>query len=226
MKRAFLPVIFFFAVTVGLSAIDLSVGGRVGVSASFLFGSYSEELSTWLTEQGAGHVSPQLYPSVQASLFCRLGLSRRFALQADLAFGPVGGALLASKGFDLLIGVSANELSLPLLAILLLDIPVGTLSVFAGPFAAAVIGKPILVQNDGLVRSESGLAPEAISGGLVAGAGFQFSAGPGWVIADLRYTHRFLSLIDTGSAGTALTPLGATLTAGYMVPIISGRAGR
>jgi hypothetical protein len=225
MKRALLRAVFF-AVTLSLPALDLSAGARVGVAASFLFGSFSEDLSTWLTGQGAGRVASQLYPSFQASLFCRLGLSRRFALQADLAFGPVGGALLASNGFDLLIGVSANELSLPILAIILFDIPVGTLSAFAGPFAATVIGKPILVQNDGLVRSESGLTPKAISGGLVAGAGFQFPAGPGWVIADLRYTHRFFSLIDTGSAATALTPLAATLTAGYMVPIISRKSGR
>lgn len=223
-KRLTVLLLLSLALPRGLPALDISAGVRLGVCGSFLGGSYADELSTWMTDQGAGRVSPRLYASYQAGLAARMRLSRHFALQAEVNVGPVGGGLLASEGFNVLVGVSALELGIPILAVVLLDTRIGTVSLFAGPFGAISIGAPILVQNDGAVRSQSDLAASPATIGIIAGAGFQFPLGMGWLTGDLRYTHRFLTIIDTGAAGTALTPLAAALTAGYMIPVGAGKA--
>ncbi len=215
--RKWLAIVCLLAVSsAGASALSYSVGVRGGTSGSFLFGSYADALSASLTGMGAGTVAPQPYISYRADVFFRLGIWDFFAVQAEVGFGPIGGAMLASNGYDLLLGVTVNELSVPILAVYLLQTPIGTFSFAAGIFAAYPIGDPLLIENNGLVRTESGLLP-AIYGGVAAGVGYQFKLGPGAVVADLRYTHRLLSLVDTAAIGdNALVPFAVELSAGYM----------
>jgi hypothetical protein len=179
-----------------------------------LSGAYLDELNASLTDWGAGTLTPRPYVSYRADGFFRVSFLDFLALQLEVGFGPVGGAVLASNGLDRLVGVSANEISVPLLAVFSLRTPFGTFSLLGGGFAAYSIGDPLLIENNGLVRTAIGLVP-AFYAGLVGGLGYQIKVGPGEIVADVRYTHRLMSIASEDTA--VLTPLAVQLTVGYML---------
>ena len=217
MKKLILGWMILATCAASTSALGFAVGARGGGSASWLFGTTADAMSTSLKERGAGAVSPQTYFSYSVDIFGRLVIVDWFAVQMECGFGPVGGALLASDGIDFLEGVTGNELHLPILAVFMFRTPIGTFSLEGGAFAAVMLGNPTFIQNDGLVWSGAGLPVPFLSGGLAVGVGYELKLGPGSVVLDLRYTHRLFSMIDPVTlGGEGLTPLAVNLSAGYM----------
>ena len=195
-------------------ALDYSLGLRGGASGSFLSGAYATALDTSLAERGSLTRTPQPLLSYRADAFFRVGITGWFAVQAEAGFGPIGGGVLASNGLNLLVGVSGNEIRLPVMAVFSLTAPFGTFSLMAGPFAGYSI-VPQLIENNGLVYTTSPLQPMFYAG-LAGGLEYRLPLGPGSLVVDARYTHRILpTIMDTN----ALTPLAIELTAGYMITI-------
>jgi hypothetical protein len=198
--------------TVSAGALSFAGGLRAGASGSILTGAYVDSINASLTDRGAGTLTTRPYLSYRVDGFFRLNIVDFFAIQAEVGFGPVGGGVLASNGLDLLVGISGNELSVPLLAVFSLTTPVGTFSLMAGGFAAYSLGDPQYIENNGLVWTSTPLSP-AIYAGLAGGVEYRLPLGPGSLLVDVRYTHRLMSMLP-GDA--ALTPLALELTAGYM----------
>ncbi len=164
---------------------------------------------------GAATRTVQPLLSWRVDAFFRVDIATWFAVQAELGFGPIGGGILASNGYVLLTGISANELSLPILGVFSLSTKIGVFSLMVGAFAAYPLGYPQHIENNGLLYTTSPLG-SAFYLGLAGGCEYRLTLGPGSLVVDARYTHRFLSVTPET---LAMTPLAVELTAGYMIPL-------
>ena len=135
------------------------------------------------------------------------------SIRVEPSLGPVGGALLASDGYDMLVGVTAIELAVPVLAVTRIGMPVGEIVLGAGLFIGGALSVR-QIQNDGAIRSEGELASVLGCVGLAGGAGYVLPVGPGAITADLRVLASLLS-ITSPWRDRMLNTVSIELTAGW-----------
>jgi hypothetical protein len=168
-----------------------------------------------------------MYISSRASFLARVAVYQFISLMAEIGFGPAGGAMLASNGLDMLVGVSGNQLDLVLLAVVAHKMKRLSISLQAGPGVSVSLGTPVVVRNDGFIRSEAGLAATsdlrpALE--LVGGVGVSFPLGPGFLLIDARYIWGVTSVFYAGATSDARLMLSRIeITTGYELPVKRNR---
>jgi hypothetical protein len=200
--------------------LELTGGVRAGAGGSLFTGAWVDGLRGELTGLGAGTVREGLYLSWRLGGWVEVPVLDFLSVRAEADLGPVGGALLASDGYDMLVGVSAFELAVPALAVTRISFPLGRIVLGAGIFAAAAL--PVReIWNDGVVRSAGDLAGVLACLGIAGGAGYEVPVGAGAITFDLRVLASLLSvgypmldgMLNTVSigltAGWAFKPRGA-----------------
>jgi len=208
----------------GLPALDLSWGLRAGAGGSILYGGYTDDLRAELQDLGAATMQNRLYASWRLGGWVEVPVLPFLSVRAEPCLGPVGGALLASDGFDMLVGITGTELAVPLLATTRIHLPVGSVVLGAGVYVA--VGLSVReVRNDGAIRSEGELAAVLGDIGLAGGAGYALPVGPGEVTVDLRVLGSLVSL-SAPSLSAPLHTLSVELTAGWAFPPMSVRGNR
>lgn len=214
-----LPVLFLAVMLApALPALDLAGGVRGGGGASLLYGGWADDLRAELAYLGAASVTTRLYPSWRVGGWIEMPMLPLLALRVEPSLGPIGGALLASNGYDLLVGVTAIELAVPVLATTRLRLPFGSLVVGAGPYVAGAVSVRE-VRNDGTIRLEGELASVLGDLGLAGGVGYALPVGHGAVTVDLRVLGSLLSVAAPALAAP-LHDLSVELTAGWAFPAL------
>ncbi len=186
---------------------------RLGACGSLLYGGYAEDVRAELELLGAARVQNRLYPSWRLGGWVEFPVLPSLALRVEPVLGPVGGALLASDGYDLLVGVTGLELAVPVLAATRIDLPVGELVLGAGVYLAAAVSVRE-VRNDGVIRSEGEIAALLGDIGLAGGVGYVLPIGKGAITADVRVLGSVFSLASP-LLPAPLHNLSIELTAGW-----------
>jgi hypothetical protein len=213
LKLRIFAIVLLAALAPGLPAQEVSGGVRLGAGGSILYGGYAEDVRAELEYLGAATVHNRLYPSWRLGGWVEFPVLPSFSVRVEPVLGPVGGALLASDGYDLLVGVTGLELAVPVLAATRIALPVGELVLGAGVYVAAAVSVRE-VRNDGVIRSEGEIAAVLGDVGLAGGAGYVLPIGPGAITADLRVLGSLFS-VASPSLPAALHNLSIELTAGW-----------
>jgi hypothetical protein len=195
------------------------VGLRGGAGAGLLYGGLAGDLRAELEYLGASTVMTRLYPSWRLGGWVETPLLPWLSLRVEPSLGPVGGALLASDGYDLLVGVTAIEFAVPVLATTRVRLPFGSLVLGAGPYLAGALSVRE-VRNDGTIRLEGELASVLGDLGLAGGVGYVLPVGAGAVTVDLRVLGSLFS-ISSPALDAPLHNLSIELTAGWALPAFS-----
>lgn len=213
MKGWISVLVLIAALAPGASGRELAGGVRCGAGGSLVWGGWVEEQRDALYALGASSVASRPYLAWRLGGWIDIPLLAFLSLRVEPGLGPVGGALLASDGYPLLVGVSGLELVLPVLAATRIALPAGGIVIAAGIFGGCALSV-IEIQNDGIVRTEGTLARVLGSLGVAGGVGGVFPAGRGAVTVDLRVLASLLSLADP-QLGTSLNTLSFELAAGW-----------
>jgi hypothetical protein len=224
VRKNILAIVLLTVCAYGLTALDLSWGLRVGAGGSLLYGGYAEDLRAELSDLGAATVESRLYPSWRIGGWVEWTLLPWLSARVEPCVGPVGGALLASDGFDMLVGITGIDLAVPLLATTRIRLPVGSVVLGTGVYVATALSVRE-VRNDGVIRSEGELAAILGDIGLAGGAGYALPVGPGEVTVDLRVLGSLFSF-SAPSLSAPLHTLSIELTAGWAFPPMSIRGTR
>jgi hypothetical protein len=193
VNRWVLALVALVALAPGVPCRELTGGVRAGAGGSIFYGGWVESLRGELEGLGAATVDARLYPSWRLGGWVDIPVLDALSIRAEPGFGPVGGALLASDGYDMLVGVTGLELELPVLAVTRIGLPVGEVVLGAGIFIAGALSVRE-IWNDGEIRSEGELAAVLACAGLAGGAGYVFPIGPGAITVDLRVLASLLSV--------------------------------
>ena len=212
MKIRILAIVLLTALAPALPG-QVSGGVRLGAGAGFLTGRFAGDLRGELEALGAASVVPWPYVSWCVGGWVEIPVSLSLSVRVEPLFGPAGGALLASDGYGMLVGVSGLELAVPVLAAAHIRLPVGKVVLGAGIYVAGVLSVRE-VRNDGTIRSEGELAAALLDLGLAGGAGYVLPVGPGAITADLRVLGSVLSLSNP-RLNAPLHTLSIELTAGW-----------
>lgn len=213
MKLRILAIVLLAAFAPGLPALELSGGVRLGAGGSFLYGDWIENLRGELTDLGAATVTARPYFTWRLGGWVEMPVLARLSVRVEPMLGLVGGALLASDGYDLLAGVWELELALPVLVTTAIALPVGEIVLGAGPLVTVAL--PVMqTWNDGIVWYDQWLAIVLASFGAAGGLGYALPLGPGSLTFDLRVLASFLSLAAPSMDGM-LNAVSVELTAGW-----------
>jgi len=205
--------ILLVALATGASSLELTGGVKIGAGGSLVYGGWVDGLRDELYGLGAGVVEDQAYFSWRLGGWIEFPLLDRLSVRLEPCLAMVGGALLASDGYDLLAGVWAVELELPVLAVTRLALPTGSIVLGAGPLIAVAV--PVLqTWNNGVVWYEDRLAWVLAGFGVAGGVGYELPVGPGTIVLDLRVLAPLLSTAAPSIDGT-LNAASLELSAGW-----------
>lgn len=193
MKSRILAIIFLIAVATVVPCLELTSGVQAGAGGSLFYGGWVDDMRNELYGLGATAVANRIYISWRAGGWVEIPVLDFLSIRVEPSLGPVGGALLASDGYDMLVGVTAIELAVPVLAVTRIGMPVGEIVLGAGLFFGGALSVR-QIQNDGTIRSEGELASVLGCGGLAGEAGYMLPVGPGAITADLRVLASLLSI--------------------------------
>lgn len=213
MRIRVLAIVLLAALAPVVPALGLSGGVRFGAGGSFLYGAYADDLRSELAGLGAATVRGRLYPSWRLGGWIEVPVLPFLSVRTEPCLGPVGGALLASDGFDMLVGVTGLELAVPVLAVTWIRLPVGSMVLGAGIYVAGAVSVSE-IRNDGAIRSEGQIAAVLGDLGIAGGAGYAIPVGPGAITVDLRLLGSLFS-IASPSLSAPLHSLSIELTAGW-----------
>jgi hypothetical protein len=188
----------------GVTCLELSGGVRGGAGGSLFYGGWVDNVRGELEGLGAATVSNRVYVSWRGGGWVEVPVPELCSFRVEADIGPVGGSLLASDGYDMLVGITGLELALQVLAVQRIRIPVGEVVLGSGIFIGGAF--PVReIRNDGTVRSEGELADALASIGLACGAGCAFPIGPGAITVDLRVLATLFSIADPRLAASIKT---------------------
>ena len=195
LKYILLPLLL---IVVPLGAIDISVGVRTGVALNNLHGSFVSEQTELFQATGATEVADYLYATYLVNVFFRINIFQFLALQAEVLFGPTGGALVATNGTTRLIGITTTALKIPLLIAAQFKLGPGRVSIASGGYLSLPIAGIVQVYREGSLRSEVLLNAEpfeSLSYGPLAVLAYDIPLGPGFIAVDFRFNWGAASLI-------------------------------
>jgi hypothetical protein len=193
--------------------LELRGGVQAGAGGSLLYGTWVDGVRDELVGLGAGTVTDQEFYSWRLGGWVEFPLANHFSIRMEPGLGLVGGALLASDGYDLLTGAWALELALPVLATARIALPVGEIVLVAGLLTAVAL--PVMrTWNDGTVWYDDKLTIVLASFGVTGGLGYTLPVGPGAVTFDLRVLAGLLS-VALPSIDGMLNAMSVELTAGW-----------
>ncbi len=220
LKFRIVAIVLLLAAATVAPCGDLTGGVRAGAGGSLLYGGWVDNLRGELEGRGATTVTEQIYVSWRLGGWIDIPLLDSLSIRVEPVLGPVGGALLASDGYDMLVGVTGLELAVPVLAMTRVRMPVGLIALGAGIFLGGAVSVRE-IWNDGDIRTEGELVGVLFCAGLAGGAGYTIPIGPGAITVDLRVLASLLSIssprldgmLDTASieltAGWEFRPRGA-----------------
>jgi hypothetical protein len=192
---------------------EVTGGIRAGGGGSLFYGGWVQDLRADLAGRGASTVCDRVFFSWRAGGWLEIPVLERFSIRVEPDLGPVGGALLASDGYDMLVGVSGLELVLPVLAATRIGMPMGEVTLGAGILIGGAMSLRRIL-NDGAIISEGELASVCGCLGFAGGAGYAYPIGPGAITADLRILAGIVS-IASPRLDRMLNTLSVELTAGW-----------
>lgn len=205
--------VLLVALAPGVPCLELTGGMRAGAGGSLLYGGWIGGLRDELAGLGAATVREQPYLSWRVGGWIETPLGDRLSIRLEPGLGMVGGALLASDGYDALAGVWAIELELPVLAVTRLRLPAGSLVLGAGPLVCVAV--PVMqTWNDGITWYEDRLTVVLAGLGAAVGVGYALPVGPGSITFDLRLLATMISLAFPAIDGM-LNAASLELTAGW-----------
>jgi hypothetical protein len=206
-------IVLLAALAPAAPCLEPTAGIRAGAGGSIFFGSWVDGLRGELGGLGAATVTDRVYVSWRVGGWIDIPLLEYLSLRVEPTVGPVGGALLAADGYDMLVGVTALEIALPVLAAAHVRMPVGEIVLGAGVFVGGAVSLRE-VRNDGTVRTEGALANAYACVGVAGGAGYAFPVGTGAITIDLRALGSLYSIASPQLDGV-LNTLSVELTAGW-----------
>jgi len=213
VKSWMTATVLLIALAPGVACLELTGGMRAGAGGSLLYGGWVDGLRDELAGLGAATVRGQPYLSWRVGGWIETPLRDRLSLRLEPGLGMVGGALLASDGYDALAGVWAIELELPVLAVTRLRLPAGSLVLGAGPLVSVAV--PVMqTWNDGITWYEDRLTVVLAGLGAAVGVGYALPVGPGSITFDLRLLATMISLGFPAIDGM-LNAASLELTAGW-----------
>jgi TolB-like protein len=157
----------------------LYLGARAGLSLGFY-------------ENGGGLLDKTVYPAqalngapaFNAAVYAAVPVWSLFALQAEAAV--TGDAFELLSGNTSIMTVSYNSLMIPLLAKLVFRPSIFTVQGYAGPYLGLPWGMMEVAHQGGAYKAEFPFVA-----GFTAGGGGGVKLGPGYVMADIRYSGDF-----------------------------------
>lgn len=193
VKSLIAVAVLLFALAPGAPCLELTGGVRAGAGGSLLYGGWVHDLRDELAGLGAATVKEQVFFSWRVGGWIETPVLERLAIRIEPSLSQVGGALLASDGYDALAGVWAIQLALPVLAVTRLQLPAGSLVLGAGPLITVAV--PVMqTWNDGITWYEDRLTVVLAGLGAAAGVGYALPVGTGSITFDLRLLATMISL--------------------------------
>ncbi len=197
--------------SVALASAEIAVGAR-GIFQIGVGSTISDDFKTFMTSTGADMDSSVGFGGGFA-LFAHIPVAGGLAIQPELGFthNSIGLDIdVAGQSVDG--SLSCNTLNIPIL--IAYDIKAGdgfTISPFVGPQIGIILGD-VSFEVDG--NDAGGDVDTSVLFGILVGASAAIEAGPGALVADLRYDigiNAIKSVIDMG------TPRGLQLSLGYQL---------
>ena len=215
MKRWLLAFIALAALAPAAPCLALSGGVRGGGGGSLFYGGWVDDLHGELEGLGAATVSNRVYLSWRGGGWIEVPVPDLLTFRIEADVGPVGASVLASDGYDLLVGIAGIEAALQVLAVHRIRIPVGEIVLGSGIFVGAAFSVRE-TRSDGTTRTEGELADVLTRIGLACGAGYAVPIGPGAITLDLRVLAGLFSFADPWLP-SAIKTLSVELAAGWQV---------
>jgi len=213
LKRWLLAFLALAALAPVAPCLELSGGVRGGAGGSLFHGGWVDDLRGELEGLGAARVNNRAFLSWRGGGWIEVPRPDRPTFRVEADAGPVGGSMLASDGYDLLVGITGIEVALQVLAVQRIGIPVGEVVLGSGVFVAGAFSVRE-TRTDGTTRTEGELADVLASVGLACGAGCAFPVGPGAITVDLRVLTGLFSFADPWLP-SAIKTVSIQVTAGW-----------
>ena len=199
MKKIVILLVCLLAAS-SLFAVDITVGGALGFSHSWMSGSDWDDM---LKDED---LSNEFRLGFEIGGFADIAINKMFSVQPELNFlyMRVGGGGIENLGIKTEYGItySTKVLEIPVLAKFNFAAGHGKLSAFLGPAVQFILGDiatDVTMSVSGISISLPGnsLEPDnsVIFAGVV-GAGYAMPIGPGSLCFDLRYRRQFNGLFD------------------------------
>ena len=213
MKRWLLAFTALAALAPAAPCLELSGGVRGGGGGSLFYGGWVDDLHGELEGLGAATVNNRVYLSWRGGGWIEVPVPDVLTFRIEADVGPVGGSVLASDGYDLLVGITGIEAALQVLAVHRIRIPVGEIVLGSGIFVGAAFSVRE-TRSDGTTRTEGELADVLTRIGLACGAGYAVPTGPGALTLDLRVLAGLFSFADPWLP-SAIKTVSIQVTAGW-----------
>ena len=125
LKSRIFAIVFFIAAATTAPCLALKGGVQAGAGGSLFYGGWVQDTRDEVYVLGATDVTNRIVLLVEGGWLGRDPGARLSLCTRGTEPRPVGGALLASGGYDMLVGVTAIELAVPVLAVTRIGVSVG-----------------------------------------------------------------------------------------------------
>jgi len=188
MRKAIvlLAVLWLISAASSASAADVFMGFKGGINITDMTGS---DVPTDSTDARYGFIG---------GIFFDIRVHERFSLQPELLFSMKGFSMDVD-GID--VGLELNYVQIPVLLKLhpLLANDAVDPSIYAGPVLGVNVKSEVVGEENGVsVGLDVSDMTKDFEFSLVIGAGLDITAGPGYIVIDLRYDYGLTSIDDSG----------------------------
>ena len=203
MKK-FLVILICLLIPTSLFAADITVGGAIGLSHSWMSGSDWDDYLEYMPSSFgfSKSASGEFRLGFELGAFCDIAINELFSVQPELNFFYMRvGAGVSESGVDFAMTWSLKILEIPVLAKFNFEAGNGAFFFYLGPaiqFVLGDMGMDVDVSGGGFSASASDSAPvdNSVLFAGVVGLGYAMPIANGKLSFNLRYRRAFTSFAD------------------------------
>jgi hypothetical protein len=214
-KVSILVLSVLLVASVAAFSLDVNLGVKAGAGVGYFTGEgWNDYLDTLTSGDSGASIA------FGAAVFADFKLLDFLAIQPGVAYMRTGASYSFTDALaqDVQTDVAVNLLTIPLYIRPMFPVGAGDVYLFAGPAFTLVLGDVTETADIGGTDTDTDFTPGTDSfWGVSGGLGYSFPLGPGFALAEAKYTMHFNDALEYGAvdanSSTALFQLG------YMIPI-------
>jgi len=179
--------------SVSVFAADVTIGGAVGLSHSWMGGSDWDDMLKYMDG------SNEFRLGFEIGAFFDIAVNELFSVQPELNFLYIR-AGAGNSDYDVKATAVVKVLEVPVLAKFKFEAGNGNFCFFFGPALQIVLGDPeVTVEIDGKKDNDESFSmpvDNSVIFACVVGLGYELPMGDGALIFDLRYRRQFTGFMD------------------------------